>query len=59
MSERSQTRQDLEAALRRLLPTKGASDSSDRSAITALAGVGGVVSGFLWGWMRSRRRRAR
>lgn len=59
MSELSSTRRELEASLRSLLP--GAFDPTSTMAsqksTTAAAGVGGLVTGYVWGWLRGRRSR--
>lgn len=59
MIERSATRRELEASLRSMLPKQGAignSIASSRPAVAAL-GLGGVMSGYVWGWVRGRRGR--
>lgn len=59
MSEHAQTRCELEASLRSLLPARtqlGASITSSKPAAAA-AGLSGVLSGYLWGWIRGRRSR--
>ncbi|MBW4030248.1 MAG: hypothetical protein HIU57_06165 [Acidobacteria bacterium] len=59
MDERATTRQQLEEAVRALLPRT--SEISGRlrraSSSTAGAGVGGLVTGYAWGWLRGRRSR--
>jgi hypothetical protein len=54
--EQSATRRELEERLRALLPTRlgGAATSNP---VVAGAGLGGLLSGFVWGWLRGRRRR--
>jgi hypothetical protein len=54
----SETRQELEKALRRLVPSRPGSAGEETTGLTALAGVGGLASGFLWGWVRGRRGRS-
>jgi hypothetical protein len=57
--EQSATRQELEARLRSLLPDQlqiGESIGSSKPAVAAL-GVGGVMTGYVWGWFRGRRSR--
>lgn len=59
MSEHAQTRRELEASLRSLLPGQtqiGKSLSSGKPA-SAVAGLTGAVSGYVWGWIRGRRSR--
>ena len=61
MTERSQTRRDLEASIRSLLPDRSQLDSltpSKRSA-ASVAGLGGAFSGYLWGRLRGRQVRKR
>jgi hypothetical protein len=55
------TRQQLEASVRSLLPRTGDIPERIRSAksSTAGVGVGGLVTGYVWGWMRGRRSRRR
>lgn len=62
MSEQSATRRELEAKVRSILPDSGSLPSFDGSQRPTLAaiGVGGVLSGYLWGRIRGRRvRKAR
>ncbi|MGA7834974.1 MAG: hypothetical protein WCA31_07155 [Acidimicrobiales bacterium] len=57
MSEQSSTRRELEASLRSLLPEKtniGKSITSSKPGVAAV-GVGGVMTGYLWGRIRGRR----
>jgi hypothetical protein len=57
--ERSAARRELEASLRSLLPDRvqvGNSIATSKPA-TAAVGLGGVVTGYLWGWVRGRRAR--
>ncbi len=59
MSQHAETRRELEASLRSLLPERtqiGASLISAKPAAAAV-GLGGVVSGYVWGWIRGRRSR--
>ncbi len=55
MSHDSPTRRELEASLRALVPDvtplKGA---SDQPATLATVGVGGLLTGYLWGRVRGR-----
>jgi hypothetical protein len=61
MSDKSATRQQLEDSVRALLPRT--SDIPERirtsKASTAGVGVGGLVTGYVWGWLRGRRSRKR
>lgn len=59
MSEHAQTRRELEASLRSLLPKHSKIGGSLTSAkpTVATAGLGGVLSGYVWGWVRGRRSR--
>ena len=57
--EPSTTRRELEARIRSLVPDQlqvGDSLTSSKPAIAAL-GVGGVMTGYVWGWIRGRRSR--
>jgi hypothetical protein len=57
--EPSTTRRELEARIRSLVPDQlqvGDSLTSSKPAIAAL-GVGGVMTGYVWGWFRGRRSR--
>jgi hypothetical protein len=57
--EQSATRRELEATLRSILPDEvqvGHSLTSSRPAVAAL-GVGSVMTGYVWGWIRGRRSR--
>lgn len=59
MSEPSATRQELEASLRSLLPEQaqiGKSLTSSKPGVAAV-GLGGVLTGYVWGRIRGRRRR--
>jgi len=56
--ERSATRRELEEKVRALVPTR-LGGSPPTNPVVASAGLGGLVSGFVWGWLRGRRRRAR
>lgn len=61
MSEPTATRRELEESVRALLPRS--KDISQRLAraksTTAGVGVGGLVTGYVWGWIRGRRSRRR
>ncbi|MGC8498898.1 MAG: hypothetical protein ACP5OV_05295 [Acidimicrobiales bacterium] len=52
----STTRRDLERAVRDLVPSTQIRAWRDDPATTALAGAGGLVTGFVWGFWRARRR---
>ena len=56
---KSLTRQQLETSVRALLPRASDIPESLRNTPTATAGVGmgGVLAGFTWGWLRGRRSR--
>jgi hypothetical protein len=57
--EQSSTRRELEARVRSLVPDRlqiGDSITSSKPAAAAL-GVGGVMTGYVWGWVRGRRSR--
>ncbi len=56
--ERSPARVDLEKRLRDLIPSNSFQlDDSNQLVTTAAVGTGGVVVGFIWGWLRGRRQR--
>ncbi|MDE3081841.1 MAG: hypothetical protein KGJ39_00310 [Acidobacteriota bacterium] len=56
MSHDSLTRRELETSLRALLPaTDPMRDASDQPATLATVGVGGLLTGYLWGRLRGRR----
>ncbi len=61
MTEQSETRRDLERSIRELLPEQ----SSLRKVVAgetptmAAVGVGGLFTGYVWGWLRGRRSRPR
>jgi hypothetical protein len=58
--EQSATRRELEAALRRLLPTHAsAPEGASQNPLVAGAGVGGLLGGYVWGWVRGRRSRSK
>jgi fructose-specific phosphotransferase system IIC component len=55
--EQSATRRELESKIRALLPLRvGGTKASN--PVVASAGVGGLLSGFVWGWLRGRRKRS-
>jgi hypothetical protein len=59
--EQSATRRELEASIRALLPSKEEIDEMTPSKnSTASAGVGGIMTGYVWGRYRGRQvRKAR
>ncbi|HUY16588.1 MAG TPA: hypothetical protein VMV11_03400 [Acidimicrobiales bacterium] len=59
MSEHARTRRELEASLRSFLPDQvqmGSSMTSSKPTVAAV-GLGGVVTGYLWGRLHGRRAR--
>ena len=61
MSEPSATRRQLEASIRALLPDDLSLSHRDRNqpSDVAAAGVGGLLTGYLWGRWRGRRVRSK
>lgn len=61
MTERSQTRRDLEASIRSLLPDQRELDNltPTKRAAASVAGLGGAFTGYLWGRLRGRQVRKR
>ncbi len=61
MNAKSATRQQLEDSVRALLPRSGDIPEKIRTAksSTATVGLGGLVTGYAWGWLRGRRSRRR
>jgi hypothetical protein len=56
VSHDSPTRRELESSLRALLPTVDPiKDASEQPATIATVGVGGLLTGYLWGRLRGRR----
>ena len=56
MSHDSATRRELESSLRALLPAVDPiKDASEQPATIATVGVGGLLTGYLWGRLRGRR----
>lgn len=58
----SETRRELERSIRALIPSELTATKSmkNQSASGAAAGVGGLFTGYAWGWLRGRKsRRAR
>ncbi len=58
MKEPSPTRRELEAKIRALLPAGLGGGAKPSNPVVAGAGLGGLLSGFVWGWLRGRRGRA-
>ncbi|HUV57429.1 MAG TPA: hypothetical protein VMV96_01340 [Acidimicrobiales bacterium] len=61
MTDRSPVRRELEASIRSLLPSPEAIKgiTARQTPTTAVAGVGGLLAGYAWGWIRGRRSRKR
>jgi hypothetical protein len=61
MREQSATRQQLEASIRALLPSKEEIDEMTPSTNTtaSIAGFGGIMTGYVWGRYRGRQVRKR
>jgi thiamine biosynthesis lipoprotein ApbE len=61
MSEQSPTRRELEATIRSVLPDDLSLKRSNttQTPTVAAAGLGGVMTGYLWGRIRGRRIRKR
>jgi len=61
MTDRSPARRELEESLRALLPSpseiKGL--TARQTPTAAIAGVGGLLTGYAWGWLRGHRSRKR
>jgi len=55
----SATRRDLERSLREVVPSSPLTIRSDDPADAAIAGVGGLLIGYIWGFWRGRRTRAK
>jgi hypothetical protein len=56
--EQSATRRELEEKIRALLPTRLGGAVKQTSPVVASAGLGGLLSGFVWGWLKGRRGRS-
>ncbi|MGD0853767.1 MAG: hypothetical protein ABSA07_10495 [Acidimicrobiales bacterium] len=56
MREQSATRQQLEASIRALLPSKEEIDemAPSKNSAASMAGVGGIMTGYVWGRYRGR-----
>jgi hypothetical protein len=61
MREHSATRQQLEASIRALLPSKEEIDelTPSKNSAASVAGVGGIMTGYVWGRYRGRQIRKR
>jgi hypothetical protein len=59
LNSKSDTRQQLENSVRALLPRQRGIPAKIRNAksSTAGAGLGGLVTGYVWGWLRGHRSR--
>jgi hypothetical protein len=59
--EQSATRQELEASIRALLPSKEEIDdlTPSKNSAASIAGVGGVMTGYVWGRYRGHQVRKR
>jgi hypothetical protein len=57
VTARSTARQELEQHLRSIVPTAPLRfDTADPKATAAAAGASGLALGFVWGFLRGRRR---
>ena len=61
MTARSDTRLNLERSIRALVPDRQRLQESvlNEPPAIAAAGLGGLVTGYAWGWLRTRRQRKR
>jgi len=59
--EQSATRQQLEASIRALLPSKEEIDemAPSKNSAASMAGVGGIMTGYVWGRYRGHQVRKR
>jgi hypothetical protein len=59
--EQSVTRQQLEASIRALLPSKEEIDelTPSKNSAASMAGVGGIMTGYVWGRYRGHQVRKR
>jgi hypothetical protein len=59
--EQSDTRQQLEASIRALLPSQADIDelTPSKNSAASIAGVGGIMTGYVWGRYRGRQVRKR
>ena len=61
MSEQSATRRELEASIRALLPDDLSlrNPEASQTPTVAAVGIGGIMTGYVWGRLRSRKFRRR
>jgi len=61
MREPSATRRELEASIRALLPSKEDIEelTPSKNSAASVAGVGGIMTGYVWGRYRGRQIRKR
>ncbi len=61
MREQSATRRQLEASIRALLPSQEDLEelTPSKNSAASIAGVGGVMTGYVWGRYRGRQVRKR
>lgn len=61
MSEQSATRRELEASIRALLPDDLSlrNPEASQTPTVAAVGIGGIMTGYVWGRLRSRKIRRR
>jgi hypothetical protein len=61
MRDQSATRRELEASIRALLPSKEEIDElvPSKNSAASIAGVGGIMTGYVWGRFRGRQVRKR
>lgn len=61
MSDGSEARAQLERSVRAILPRRDDLPAAlrDARATTAGIGLGGLLTGYVWGWRRGRRSRRR
>jgi hypothetical protein len=59
--EQSATRRQLEASIRALLPSKEEIEemTPSKNSATSMAGVGGIMTGYVWGRYRGHQVRKR
>jgi hypothetical protein len=59
--EQSATRQELEASIRALLPSEAEIDdlTPSKNSTASMAGVGGIMTGYVWGRYRGHQVRKR
>ena len=61
MREQSTTRRQLEASIRALLPSREELEelTPSKNSAASVAGVGGIMTGYVWGRYRGRQVRKR